>query len=197
MNNLFSTIANVDSLSNVRRAVRLDSGEIRAGGRTQIKGVTSYSSGAPRATTQCQKCLEQGHWSYECKNERKYLYRPSRTRQLGSSENMPSEKLQRNQTQHLTLAPREGLATQILKEKKANRLAAESDRDSSEDESESEIVRRKKKNSKRNHESSSSDSDSNTSGSSDSSDSDSSESSSSSDSSNDSDVPNNNKKSRK
>ncbi len=28
----------------------------------------------------CQKCLEIGHWTYECQNSRKYLYRPSRTK---------------------------------------------------------------------------------------------------------------------
>ncbi|XP_028025371.1 zinc finger CCHC domain-containing protein 10-like [Bombyx mandarina] len=28
----------------------------------------------------CQKCLEFGHWSYECKGKRKILVRPSRTR---------------------------------------------------------------------------------------------------------------------
>lgn len=30
----------------------------------------------------CQKCLERGHWSYECKGKRKYLHRSSRTSQL-------------------------------------------------------------------------------------------------------------------
>ncbi|KAI4489019.1 PREDICTED: zinc finger CCHC domain-containing protein 10-like [Polistes canadensis] len=30
----------------------------------------------------CQKCLEYGHWSYECKGKRKYLHRSSRTVQL-------------------------------------------------------------------------------------------------------------------
>lgn len=30
----------------------------------------------------CQKCLEMGHWSYECKGKRKYLHRCSRTSQL-------------------------------------------------------------------------------------------------------------------
>lgn len=30
----------------------------------------------------CQKCLEFGHWSYECKGKRKYLHRSSRTVQL-------------------------------------------------------------------------------------------------------------------
>lgn len=28
---------------------------------------------------QCQKCLRYGHWTYECKNNETYLYRPSRT----------------------------------------------------------------------------------------------------------------------
>uniref|UniRef100_A0A6B2EBB8 Putative glycoside hydrolase family 5 domain-containing protein n=1 Tax=Phlebotomus kandelakii TaxID=1109342 RepID=A0A6B2EBB8_9DIPT len=30
----------------------------------------------------CQKCLEYGHWSYECKSKRKYAHRSSRTQQL-------------------------------------------------------------------------------------------------------------------
>ena len=27
----------------------------------------------------CQKCYQHGHWTFECPNERGYLYRPSRT----------------------------------------------------------------------------------------------------------------------
>ncbi|XP_013139494.1 PREDICTED: zinc finger CCHC domain-containing protein 10 [Papilio polytes] len=30
----------------------------------------------------CQKCLEYGHWSYECTGKRKILVRPSRTKIL-------------------------------------------------------------------------------------------------------------------
>uniref|UniRef100_A0A182W165 Zinc finger CCHC domain-containing protein 10 n=1 Tax=Anopheles minimus TaxID=112268 RepID=A0A182W165_9DIPT len=30
----------------------------------------------------CQKCLEFGHWSYECQGKRKYLHRSSRTQVL-------------------------------------------------------------------------------------------------------------------
>ncbi|KAH8360033.1 hypothetical protein KR093_010223, partial [Drosophila rubida] len=30
----------------------------------------------------CQKCLNLGHWSYECKEKRKYVHRSSRTKQL-------------------------------------------------------------------------------------------------------------------
>lgn len=41
---------------------------------------TSSSSGG--AYTQCQKCFQPGHWTYECKNERVYISRPSRTQQL-------------------------------------------------------------------------------------------------------------------
>mmetsp|Transcript_9711 Transcript_9711/g.35571 ORF Transcript_9711/g.35571 Transcript_9711/m.35571 type:complete len:219 (-) Transcript_9711:137-793(-) len=33
-------------------------------------------------TQQCQKCLQIGHWTYECKNERAYVARPSRTKQM-------------------------------------------------------------------------------------------------------------------
>lgn len=32
--------------------------------------------------SQCQKCFQAGHWTYECKNERVYISRPSRTQQL-------------------------------------------------------------------------------------------------------------------
>lgn len=34
----------------------------------------------------CQKCLEFGHWSYECKSaKRKYVHRTSRTKQLNKN----------------------------------------------------------------------------------------------------------------
>ncbi|KAE8725848.1 outer envelope pore protein 16-2 [Hibiscus syriacus] len=32
--------------------------------------------------SQCQKCLQAGHWTFECKNERVYMSRSSRTQQL-------------------------------------------------------------------------------------------------------------------
>lgn len=30
----------------------------------------------------CQKCLEYGHWTYECKGKRKFVHRDTRTVQL-------------------------------------------------------------------------------------------------------------------
>ncbi|KAK9871254.1 hypothetical protein WA026_011528 [Henosepilachna vigintioctopunctata] len=36
----------------------------------------------PPQGVRCQKCLEYGHWTYECKGKRKYLHRSSRTQQL-------------------------------------------------------------------------------------------------------------------
>lgn len=30
----------------------------------------------------CQKCLQYGHWTYECQNKRKYVQRESRTKKL-------------------------------------------------------------------------------------------------------------------
>ena len=41
-----------------------------------------YYSAPPTETVRCQKCLEMGHWTYECKNQRKYLHRDSRTAKL-------------------------------------------------------------------------------------------------------------------
>ncbi|CAH2277034.1 Zinc finger CCHC domain-containing 10 [Pelobates cultripes] len=37
---------------------------------------------ANKQNVRCQKCLEIGHWSYECSGKRKYVYRPSRTAEL-------------------------------------------------------------------------------------------------------------------
>ncbi|CAG8533727.1 4911_t:CDS:2 [Diversispora eburnea] len=37
---------------------------------------------APTPKTQCQRCLEYGHWTAECKNDRVYKARPTRTQQL-------------------------------------------------------------------------------------------------------------------
>lgn len=42
-----------------------------------IKKANPYPQGM-----RCQKCLEIGHWSYECKGKRKYLHRSSRTSQF-------------------------------------------------------------------------------------------------------------------
>ncbi|XP_077624749.1 zinc finger CCHC domain-containing protein 10 isoform X2 [Crocuta crocuta] len=37
---------------------------------------------ANKQHVRCQKCLEFGHWTYECTGKRKYLHRPSRTAEL-------------------------------------------------------------------------------------------------------------------
>ncbi|XWS53533.1 hypothetical protein CRYUN_Cryun10bG0009500 [Craigia yunnanensis] len=43
------------------------------------KDKTSMST---MGASQCQRCFQAGHWTYECKNERVYMSRPSRTQQL-------------------------------------------------------------------------------------------------------------------
>ncbi len=40
------------------------------------------SLAAAAESARCQKCLERGHWTYECRNSRKYLHRDSRTATL-------------------------------------------------------------------------------------------------------------------
>ncbi|KAL7419577.1 hypothetical protein Q5752_005489 [Cryptotrichosporon argae] len=41
-------------------------------------------AGRSSANTRCQKCLKLGHATYECKNARPYVSRPSRTAQLAA-----------------------------------------------------------------------------------------------------------------
>lgn len=52
--------------------------QVRLGERKDSKSSTSTIG----AASQCQKCFQLGHWTYECKNERVYISRPSRTQQL-------------------------------------------------------------------------------------------------------------------
>ncbi|CAK1545479.1 unnamed protein product [Leptosia nina] len=40
----------------------------------------------------CQKCLEYGHWSYECTGKRKVLVRPSRTQLLKKNLKVQEDK---------------------------------------------------------------------------------------------------------
>ncbi|KAL3812283.1 hypothetical protein ACJIZ3_013551 [Penstemon smallii] len=52
--------------------------QVRLGERKDTK-ISTTTLGA---ASQCQKCFQTGHWTYECKNERVYISRPSRTQQL-------------------------------------------------------------------------------------------------------------------
>ncbi|GMP57055.1 hypothetical protein CsSME_00021300 [Camellia sinensis var. sinensis] len=53
--------------------------QVRLGERKDLKPSMSTTTGS---ASQCQKCFQAGHWTYECKNERVYISRPSRTQQL-------------------------------------------------------------------------------------------------------------------
>ncbi|TXG71579.1 hypothetical protein EZV62_000158 [Acer yangbiense] len=52
---------------------------VRLGERKDLKTTVTTVGGA---ASQCQKCFQTGHWTFECKNERVYMSRPSRTQQL-------------------------------------------------------------------------------------------------------------------
>ncbi|KAG5394603.1 hypothetical protein IGI04_024566 [Brassica rapa subsp. trilocularis] len=55
---------------------------VRLGERKDKSVSASVVGGSSLAASQCQKCFQTGHWTYECKNERVYISRPSRTQQL-------------------------------------------------------------------------------------------------------------------
>ncbi|EOA13837.1 hypothetical protein CARUB_v10026936mg [Capsella rubella] len=55
---------------------------VRLGERKDKTMSASAMGSSASAASQCQKCFQTGHWTYECKNERVYISRPSRTQQL-------------------------------------------------------------------------------------------------------------------
>ncbi|KAH6647655.1 zinc knuckle-domain-containing protein [Truncatella angustata] len=72
------------------------------------------------ATAKCQKCLKNGHYSYECKanvQERPYIARPSRTQQLSNPKLIP--KL--TEAAPPELQKKEGVADQQLAKLEAER----------------------------------------------------------------------------
>lgn len=52
---------------------------VRLGERKDLKATSTAATSA-----QCQKCFQSGHWTYECKNERVYISRPSRSQILNN-----------------------------------------------------------------------------------------------------------------
>lgn len=51
---------------------------------------------ANKQNVRCQKCLEMGHWTYECTGKRKYVHRPSRTVEM-------KKKLKENENKHINV----------------------------------------------------------------------------------------------
>ncbi|XP_064405632.1 zinc finger CCHC domain-containing protein 10-like [Halichondria panicea] len=63
-------------------AVQSDVARVYLANRQKKQDSTSY---------RCQKCLQFGHYTYECTGKRKYAYRPSRSKQLTKKEKLDLE----------------------------------------------------------------------------------------------------------
>ncbi|XP_048459692.1 zinc finger CCHC domain-containing protein 10 isoform X2 [Rhincodon typus] len=73
---------------------------------------------ANKQHVRCQKCLEYGHWTYECTGKRKYLHRPSRTVQL--------KKTLKEKQNKLALPPSgQGIIENKMKKKRTHLEAAQ------------------------------------------------------------------------
>ncbi|KDR16756.1 Zinc finger CCHC domain-containing protein 10 [Zootermopsis nevadensis] len=57
-------------------------------------GMLAKKNSYPPQGARCQKCLEYGHWTFECKGKRKYLHRSSRTSQLKKRLKLREEAVQ-------------------------------------------------------------------------------------------------------
>jgi len=49
-----------------------------------IIGVLFFSQPSAE-NVRCQKCLEKGHWTYECTGKRKYVFKESRTKTMSKT----------------------------------------------------------------------------------------------------------------
>ncbi|KAG0265856.1 hypothetical protein DFQ27_000307 [Actinomortierella ambigua] len=83
---------------------------------------TSSFTKAP-STQQCQKCLQYGHYTYECKGGRVYNARPTRTQQL----HKPTKRIQVEVPEEFL--SKKGLAAKILKEKEEERQRKKEEKD--------------------------------------------------------------------
>ncbi|XP_020381564.2 zinc finger CCHC domain-containing protein 10 isoform X1 [Rhincodon typus] len=83
---------------------------------------------ANKQHVRCQKCLEYGHWTYECTGKRKYLHRPSRTVQL--------KKTLKEKQNKLALPPSgQGIIENKMKKKRPQSVSSSSSSTSSTDSS--------------------------------------------------------------
>ncbi|KAF3456324.1 hypothetical protein FNV43_RR00974 [Rhamnella rubrinervis] len=97
---------------------------VRLGERKDLKANMSTIGGA---VSQCQKCFQPGHWTYECKNERVYISRPSRTQQL------KNPKLRMKESISYDLDSRDGKEDESGKQSKKSKRKHQSKSDSGSD----------------------------------------------------------------
>lgn len=83
-------------------------------------------------TRQCQRCLQTSHWTYECKNEQVYKYRPTRSKIIRKQEKSRSINDHHGKEEDEELMKvgdeesGEGLATEILKKRERKREQSDS-----------------------------------------------------------------------
>lgn len=76
----------------------------------------------PNANARCQKCLQPGHWTFDCKNDRTYRPRPTRTALLANPAlSLPEARLEQDDI----VREREWAAAEILAASTQDRDAAE------------------------------------------------------------------------
>lgn len=66
---------------------------------------------------QCQKCLQYGHYTYQCKGKRKYVYRPSRTKMMSKKPKLAPQQ----QRQVVSTVPAAKATTKSSTRKKKKR----------------------------------------------------------------------------
>ncbi|KAK7387985.1 hypothetical protein VNO78_22784 [Psophocarpus tetragonolobus] len=99
---------------------------VKLGERKDLKPAMSAGGGM----AQCQKCFQSGHWTYECKNERVYISRPSRTQQLKNPKLRPNVSVPADLDDNVPVAKEEKAKTSSKKTKRKHRSDSDSGSDS-------------------------------------------------------------------
>lgn len=99
---------------------------VKLGERKDLKPTMSAMGGM----AQCQKCFQSGHWTYECKNERVYISRPSRTQQLKNPKLRANVSVTYDLDDNNPAAKEENSKTSSKKTKRKHRSDSDSGSDS-------------------------------------------------------------------
>jgi len=92
-----------------------------------IRPRSTLATSQAAAAAKCQRCLQTGHWTYDCKNEPNYSSRPSRTAQLLNPPHRHAEGPVVEEPKEADLPPRETGSHSFEEEKEGEEEGEEND----------------------------------------------------------------------
>ncbi|XP_016952437.1 zinc finger CCHC domain-containing protein 10 isoform X1 [Drosophila biarmipes] len=134
----FSTHIKISSQHRLLECFRMTLVGLAARKLAQKKRSAKLAADFPNGI-RCQKCLQIGHWSYECKEKRKFVHRSSRTKQLSKHLAQKEAEAPKNEVEEqLEVASAGGKKVRRKRKTSKSSSSSSSSSDSSDSSSESE-----------------------------------------------------------